>query len=176
MRLHGLNIPSLRQNLNQIVTGEEAKSRESSTLGVKVVIKTLLDLLEPLVVLLEPFEDAATVGLRNDFWIFLALNHVVFPEFVDLLELFCLRLQLSLNVLSIEDIFQIHPLTLEAKPLIDGITNVAQLFLPLFDFNADLVNESGAHHTTDSHDVIFKVTDNFFNFFDDESILRVTVG
>ena len=57
MWLHSLYIPSLRQDLDQIVARQEAETGEGCTLGTEIVIETLLDLLKLFVVLLELFED-----------------------------------------------------------------------------------------------------------------------
>ena len=100
---------------------------------------------------------------------------MIFPELVDLLELLGLILQLSLNILSVEDVLKVHPLALEGKPLIDSVTNVTEFALPIFDFSTDFCDETRAHHATDRHDIILEVANNVLDFFDDETILGIAV-
>lgn len=175
MRLHGMNVTGLRKDFNKIIVRQEVETGEGSSLSAKIVFKTLLDLLQSLVVVLKLLLDDTSVGLVDDLRIFVALAHVILPELVNVLERLGLSLELGLDVLSVEDVLEVHPLALESEPLIDHITEVTELALPFFDLSTDLIDESGSHHSTDGHDIVFEVTDDFFDFFDDEAILGVTV-
>jgi hypothetical protein len=53
MRLNCVHVSCLRQNLNQIVVGQEIKSWEGSSLGSEVILKSFLNLLKFLIILLE---------------------------------------------------------------------------------------------------------------------------
>ena len=53
MRLDGLRISGLRENLEQFVIGEKVESGEEQPLLLEIVLQTLLDLLQEAVVVLE---------------------------------------------------------------------------------------------------------------------------
>ena len=58
MWLHGQGVPGLGEDLQQLVVGEEVEAREDETLGLQVVLQTLLDLLQQRVVVLERLQQA----------------------------------------------------------------------------------------------------------------------
>jgi len=63
---------------------------------------------------------------------------VIFPPFVYCLEELSFLRELLLDIFSIEDVFKVHPLSLESKPLIDDIRNVTEMFLPQFNCTSNL--------------------------------------
>jgi hypothetical protein len=65
---------------------------------------------------------------------------VFFPELVNSLELLGFVGKLLLNILSIEDILEIHPGLLENEPLIEDIRDITQSLFPAFDSISDFIN------------------------------------
>ena len=66
MRLHGLRPPRLREDLEQLVVGQEEEPWEGDALRLEVVLELLLDALERVVELLEEREPARLRSrLRN---------------------------------------------------------------------------------------------------------------
>lgn len=65
---------------------------------------------------------------------------MIFPEFIDRKELLGLSRQLLLDIFRVENVFEIHPSSLEDKPLIDDIRNVTKSLFPVFDIVSDLDN------------------------------------
>jgi hypothetical protein len=57
LRLHGLRVLELRQDIQQLVVGQEVERRESHALRLKVVLQDILDLVQVLVVLLQRLLD-----------------------------------------------------------------------------------------------------------------------
>lgn len=111
--------------------------------------------------------------MGNNFGVFLSLTHVILPELVNVLELLRLSLKLSLDVLSVEDVLEVHPLTLEGSPLTNYIINGAEASLPFVgsDLLSDLFDVSGAKNALDNHDVVFQFSDDFLDLFDDKAVL-----
>jgi hypothetical protein len=101
---------------------------------------------------------------------------VVLPPFVDGLKELSLLRELLLDVFSIENVFQIHPLALEGKPLIDDIRYVTKVLLPELDGSSDFSHVLRAHHCLNTHLIIFQLSNSVFDITDDESVLRVTIG
>ena len=58
VRLDGLGVPGLREDLEQLVVGEKVEPREEEPLLLQVVLETLLDLLQEAVVVLERVQQA----------------------------------------------------------------------------------------------------------------------
>ena len=178
VRLHSVHISRLRKDLDQIVIGEEVKAREGASLCSKVVLKALLDFFQLFVGLYELPVDGDTVSLHSNLGVLLSLAHVVLPELVHSLELLRLVLQLSLDILSIEDVFEVHPLAHESHPFIDGVTDVSELGFPLFnaDDSLDLGDVARTQNGLHRHDVIFELSDHVFDLFDDVAVLGVAIG
>ena len=137
-----------------------------------------MNFIETTVVILEllevhsNFEISSEVkGLR----VLLCTSHVLFPLLVDHLEKLGFSGKLFDDILSIENVFEVHPLALEGQPLINEVSKVDKLLLHCFDGAFNLLNELGAHHGRHSHSVIFENSDQFLDLSDDETILRVTV-
>jgi hypothetical protein len=57
LRLHGLRVLELRQDIQQLVVGQEVERRESHALRLEVVLQDILDLVQVLVVLLQRLLD-----------------------------------------------------------------------------------------------------------------------
>ncbi len=109
MGLHSFSISCLRKNFEMLIVREEIETWESSSFGFEIVFKTLLDFIQGFVVSLESFKEYLTGACLGDQWVFLGSDHDVFPEFIDELEHLGLSWELLLNILSIEDIFEVHP-------------------------------------------------------------------
>jgi len=109
MGLDSFSISSLRKNFEKLIVREEIETWESSSFGFEVVFKTLLNFIEGFVVSLESFKEYLTGARLSNQWVFLSSNHDIFPEFIDKLEHLSLSWELLLNILSIENIFQVHP-------------------------------------------------------------------
>lgn len=171
-----MHVSRLRQNLDEIVVGQEVEPREGGSLCSKVVFETLLNVFQLLVLVLESLVDLSGRLIYDNLRVLLGPLHVLFPELVDSLERLGLSLELRLDIFGAENVFEVHPLTLESEPLVNGIRHVAQLVKPLLDLFTDLVDVAGAHHGTHLHNIVFKLCDHFFYFFDDVVLLRVTVG
>lgn len=114
-----MRIPCLRQDLKQLIIREEVKPRECCTFDLKVILHLLLDLLQLFVVLLELSQQllrgAAIVHQRS----LEGLHHDVLPELIDYHEFLVLFGELLLDIFCTEDVFEVHPLTLTGKPLVD---------------------------------------------------------
>ena len=80
-----------------------------------------------------------------------------------------------LDILSIKNVFEIHPLSLESEPFINDIANVAQLLFPFFDLSTNFSHMLGPHHCLDAHLVVFELGNCVFNFSNDKPILSVSV-
>jgi len=74
-------------------------------------------------------------------WISLVEFHVIFPEFVDSLEKLCFLRKLLLDILSIENVLEVHPLALKGKPFINDISNITKMLLPHFDSSSNFSYE-----------------------------------
>ena len=100
---------------------------------------------------------------------------MIFPEFVDSLKLLGLSFQLRLNILSVENIFEVHPLSLESEPLVDGITDVAQSALPFLNLLSYFVDEARTHHSANSHNIILEFSNNIFDLLYNKAVFGLTV-
>lgn len=130
MRLDSLGISSLREDLEELIVGEEVETRECSSLRLEVVFETLLDLIKILVVLLELTQQLLIVADFQHLWSFLGPSHMVLPELINMLELLCLVWQLLLDVFSVENVLKIHPGLLENQPLVQQVRDVTETLLP----------------------------------------------
>ena len=177
MRLHGLGITSLRQNLEQITVRQEVETREAATLVLQVLGQAVLDLIKDAVVALEFAEK----NLRASTLLYVGnlahSVHELLPELVDHLELLGLLRQRLLHVLSREDVFEIHPRLLESEPLVDDPADDAELFLPLLDLGSDVDDVLATHAVTNRHLVVLKGLNDLLDLFaDDEAVLHATIA
>jgi len=58
MGLNSLRVPGLREDLEQLVVGEEVEAREDEPLRLQVVLQTLVDLVQETVVVLERLQES----------------------------------------------------------------------------------------------------------------------
>lgn len=144
-----MHISGLRKNLQHLVIGQEVEAWEGGSLGTQVLLEALLNFVEPLVVVdefLEVDTDFVVGGEVKGSWLLLGASHVLLPLLVDHLEHLGLGWKLLDDVLSVENVFQVHPLALELEPLVDKIGQVDEFALHGLDTALDLSDELGAHH------------------------------
>jgi hypothetical protein len=112
----------------------------------------------------------------HNLWVIFVKLHVILPEFVYSLKEFSFLRQLLLDILGIEDVLKIHPLSLESEPLVNHIRYVSEMLLPLFNLSSYFSNILRTHHCLNTHLVIFKLGNRIFHITNDESIFRVTIA
>ena len=66
MGLHGRRVFGLRQNLKQLIIGQEVESWEGVTLGLEVLAESLLHLLKQLVTLTQVVKETLVWTQRDD--------------------------------------------------------------------------------------------------------------
>ena len=141
-----MRIPCLRQNLKQFIIWQEIKTWKGSSFDFKIVLHLLLDIFQLFVILLklpqQLFARTAIVNQRS----FVGLHHHVLPKLVNNYELFIFLWQLLLNILSSEDVFKIHPLSLAGEPLVNDLRDEKKSFFNDLDAGSNLSNISGTHH------------------------------
>lgn len=132
-----MGITGLREDLNELIVGQEEETREGASLGVEVIFQFLSDVIQTLVVILKLLFQTTTVVLAHHNGVFVDLVHVLFPELIYLSEQASLILELLSDIVSTEDVLQVHPTALKGEPLLDNNVNILELHLPLFNFIAD---------------------------------------
>jgi len=175
VRLYGVGISGLGQNLEEFVVGEEVKARESAALDLQVILHLFLNFFELLVVLLEFAQQllrgAAVVDQRS----LEGFDHDIFPELVHHNEFLVFLWQLFLDVLSAEDVLQVHPLPLASQPLVDYLRNQQQSLLYYLHALPNLSDIARAHHRLDFQLVVVEGLHDLFNAADDELVLGLAV-
>ena len=76
----------------------------------------------------------------------MGFDHDILPKLIHLKELGSLLRQLLLDILGIEYILQIHPLSLAIQPLVNYIRNQHQLPFPFLHLRPDLSHEPCPQH------------------------------
>ena len=90
MLLNRMRVPGLRQDLKQFIVTEKVEPRKSTSFGLKVVLETLLDILQHFVVGLELLEQFLRIAAILHQGSFIGLHHDILPELIHLEELRCL--------------------------------------------------------------------------------------
>eukprot|EP00965_Chrysotila_dentata_P256126 6212443-Pleurochrysis_carterae.AAC.2 len=142
VRLNRVRVARLRQDLQELVVGEKVKARKSLSLRLKVVLQALLDLVQALVGVDKRLEQLGSRHLPDDVGPLVALAHPVLEKLVNLHELDALRRQLLLDVLSREDVLEVHPRALAREPLVEHLRQQRELLLPLLHLSADAAHEA----------------------------------
>eukprot|EP00968_Pinguiococcus_pyrenoidosus_P027390 scaffold7375_cov268-Pinguiococcus_pyrenoidosus.AAC.40 len=160
VRLHRARLLGLRQDLQQLVVGQEEEAREVQTLDLQVVAQALLDQLQLLVGRLELAEQAL-VGMRlhDEGGVGLGLLHGLAPQGVHVLEAPRLGRELAHDVFAAEDGLQIQPGALHGDPLIQHALRVLELELPRLGVSLDGLDEGRAAHGLGLHDVVVQQRD-----------------
>ena len=131
VRLHRLRPLRLREDLQQLVVGEEEEAREGHALGQQVVLQRLLDRVQRLVRRPEPLEAAGLRAAHLRHRVLLRLLHGGLPLHVDVLEHLALVRQLLPDVAGVEDALEVHPVPLDVQPLVEGLLEEQEVLLPL---------------------------------------------
>lgn len=176
MWLDSLSIPGLRKDFEQLVIWEEIETWECCPLGFEVILQTFLDLVELPVAALESLEKNVTGASLDYLGCLFSSDHDIFPELVNKLELFGFRWELLLDILSIENVFQVHPWLLEYEPLINAVGNVSEFLLPCLNIVSDLGDILRAHRRLNGHLVILKLSNKLIDFRNEKAIFGVSVG
>lgn len=130
MGLDGLHISCLRQDFQKFVIRKEKETRKGRTFSCQVVFQRFLNIFKSLIAGLETSQEGRILCHIVNLRVSLEKFHVILPPFVNGLEKFSLLGKLLLNIFSVEDVFKVHPLTLESKPFINHIRNITEMFFP----------------------------------------------
>ena len=175
MGLHSLSISSLGKNLQKLIIRQEEETWEGTSLCLEIVFKALLNLIKISIVLLESSEKCITIAHLSNKRHLLGSQHVVFPELINALELFCFVGQLLLDILSIENVLQVHPGLLEHQPLVNDVGYVSELLLPDLNLVSDFSDVLGPHRSLNSHLMVLQLSDKIINLSDKEPVLGISV-
>lgn len=142
VRLHGLWLLALGQDLEEVVVGEKVEAGEGHLLLLEVRLEVLLDLLQHFVALgqaLQPLRGRARLERTRALP---RVAHDLLELVVDLGELPALGGQLLADVARLEDGLQVHPLLLDLEPLIERVAEHAQVCLHAVHVLADARDEA----------------------------------
>ena len=116
---------------------EEVEAREGHALGLQVLLQALLDAVQRLVVHVELVQqlDFTVLAFEGDQRVqtqrlLAGASHDGLPAAVHDQKLLRLGWELLLNVLGPEDVLQVHPLLLNEKNGIEGITDGGEGLFP----------------------------------------------
>jgi len=108
VRLHGVRVARLRQNLQEFVVGQEVKAREPHPFGFEILFEALLDLVQRAVGFLEVLKKPrAVLDGRDHLGVVRGGRHSDAPVLVDVGELYALLGELLLDVVGREDGLQV---------------------------------------------------------------------
>jgi hypothetical protein len=175
------NVKILRvsQNFQKLVIRQEIESWEDTSLVLKVILKSLLDVIKSLIGLLELVNKVSSVLLSDHshgIWELVTLNHLSLEELIDLLELSRFLSQLLLDISSLENVFKIDPLLLTEGPLFDQSVKGVKVLLELLSLISQRLNESGTKdHINVGHTVI-QVLIHIINLVKDEVVVLEWLG
>eukprot|EP00962_Isochrysis_galbana_P031292 scaffold10193_cov107-Isochrysis_galbana.AAC.2 len=131
MGLHAEWVFGLRQDLEQLVVGEEKEAGERQPLGLQVVVEPFLDELQFLIGLAPRGEQTLLSGGEQHVRLGYGLLHHLAPQPVDLCEALGLLRHLAHDVLRREDGLEVEPDRLAFDPLVDNLLHRDELGLPL---------------------------------------------
>eukprot|EP00964_Phaeocystis_antarctica_P055483 scaffold32640_cov63-Phaeocystis_antarctica.AAC.1 len=154
VRLHAQRVLGLREDLQQLVVGEEEEPREREPLLLEVVVEPLLDELEQPVGLLEGLEQTLGRRGRQHVGPLGGGGHDLAPQPVDLREALRLRRHLPHDVLGREDGLEVEPDALALEPLVDDLLHRDELGLPLLHAQLEGLDEGRAAHRLRLDDVV----------------------
>mmetsp|Transcript_26831 Transcript_26831/g.47705 ORF Transcript_26831/g.47705 Transcript_26831/m.47705 type:complete len:295 (+) Transcript_26831:147-1031(+) len=174
-RLHAKWVLCLRQNLQQLIVGEEIKARERATLCLEVVIQTLLDQIQVVVAVDPNLEEPFRGALSQSVPVGVDAAHHLPPLAIHELELLPLSGELLHDIGRIENGLEIHPGPLNFQPLVETFRDVVKLLVPLVDLFLERLVERGELHRLCDHDLLIKNSHHLVSTLQDVS-LRCTVG
>ena len=175
MRLHCMRVARLRKDFDELVVRKKVEPRKRKTLCLQIILQALLNVLQQQVVLLKLPQQFIAVANFDHHWLFIRFVHNVLPEFINAQELLSFRGQLLLNVLSSENIFEVHPLSLALQPFVQNFADQHQLFFPLFDLSSNGLDVPCSEHRLDWHLMIIQILENFLNGAQHELILCLSI-
>ena len=133
MRLDRPRVFGLRQDLQQLLVGEEVESRERLPLSLQVVRQPLLHLLERLVGPGKDGEEVGGVGEAQRVGVLGRDLEALAPLPVARLELGRLGGQLFHDVRRAENGLQVHPVALAVEPLLQDLRHLVELDAPIVE-------------------------------------------
>eukprot|EP00965_Chrysotila_dentata_P002959 95741-Pleurochrysis_carterae.AAC.5 len=146
MRLHAQRVLGLRQDLQQLVVGEEEEAREGETLRLEVVVEPLLDQFEQPVGLLPRAEQPLLRSGDEHARFGGGVGHGLAPDPVDVREAFRLLRHLAHDVLGRKDWLEIEPDRLTFDPLVEDLLHRDEPRLPLAHAPLDRLDVRRAAH------------------------------
>jgi hypothetical protein len=153
----------LRENFEQLRVRQKEESREKTSLGLQVLVETLLDFLklgvsiEDDVVESRDLDDAVSAGVVFD------SLHERAPVLVDLSEFVTFNRHLLHDVLRTEDGLQIHPNALDLEPHFNIVLSLLKQFFPFDDLIQEVLGVRRALHCLRPNEMVIKCLLDQFN-------------
>ena len=121
VRAHLSNFLGLRENLEEIVVGQEVETAEESAFLLEVILETLLDKFEVLVAVLEALLASFNGALDENLRVLDDRLHDGSPLDVDTLESLTFSLELLLDIRGVEHGLQVDPMGLRLHPSLERV-------------------------------------------------------
>lgn len=134
-----------------------------------------MDIFQDLVVVLEFLKQLFRVTAILNQGSFISLLHYVSPKLVHSHKLCGFLGELLLNIVGIENVLEVHPLTLAREPFINNIGNQYKLTLPLLYLWPDFSDKSSAQHCLDFQLMIVQSCSDVIQTANNKFILGLSV-
>ena len=155
------------KDFKQIVVREEVETWKDSSFDFHIVFKFLLDVLEVSVVLYKLLYDVFNLDKLKAvrIWGLHSFTHdMCCEELVDCIEHGGLLCEVLLDILSLEDVFKVAPLSLAVNPLSDTFLEHIQRLFKIFSPLAHYLNEAVAENHIDLRQTLVKSLVESVNF------------
>lgn len=165
MGLHSKGLLGFREDFKQLVRGQEVESWEESSLGFKIVVKTLLNFFKVSVGRVQDFSDVVplhdskgSLGIVNS-------GHQSSPGSINTLELGSFLWHLVHDIVRGEDWLQVKPHRLHLEPHFQVFLGLQEHSLPLLDFLLKEISEWRTFHGLGLNDVVIKLSSDELDSF-----------
>mmetsp|Transcript_11716 Transcript_11716/g.17888 ORF Transcript_11716/g.17888 Transcript_11716/m.17888 type:complete len:222 (-) Transcript_11716:3415-4080(-) len=133
MGLHTEGLLGFGKDFEQLVVGQEVEPGEEASLGLEVVVETLLDAFQLLVGSLENLAELLNLYDSEGCGVVIDAVHEVVPGDVDFLELGAFDGHLVDDILGGEDGLEVEPDRLNLQPEVKVLLRAHEQVLPLHD-------------------------------------------
>lgn len=120
----GLNPPDffgLREDLKEVIIGQEVEAAEVGTFLLQVVLQAFLNQLKIFIAISKSVSAALNRALHENFWLCDDCVHDGSPLDIDSFEALALLLELLLDIRRIEYRLEVHPVSLSGDPLVKSV-------------------------------------------------------
>mmetsp|Transcript_11715 Transcript_11715/g.17877 ORF Transcript_11715/g.17877 Transcript_11715/m.17877 type:complete len:458 (-) Transcript_11715:730-2103(-) len=163
MGLHTEGLLGFGKDFEQLVVGQEVEPGEEASLGLEVVVETLLDAFQLLVGSLENLAELLNLYDSEGCGVVIDAVHEVVPGDVDFLELGAFDGHLVDDILRREDGLEVQPDGLHLQPEVEVLLGSHQHGLPLHDLLQHELSEGRALHGLRLDNVVVECSLDEFN-------------